>query len=113
MSTPRLKKSPKPKKSTKPKTKSRKDVTLTRDDLANTVSAKYKLPHETAYKILDLILDTMTETLKKGHRIELRHFGSFHTTPIKARAFQMPDGKKIKVPAFVKTIFRPGEGMTF
>jgi nucleoid DNA-binding protein len=97
----------------KTKIPTRKDITLTREDLAHSISEKHKLPFEQSYKIIDLILNTMTQTLKKRERIEFRNFGSFYTIPIQPRAFKTKEGKTIQVPAFRKTIFRSGEGMTF
>ena len=50
---------------------------MTKSDLINALSTKENLSPQIAFKIVNLIFDGFTDTLKKGDRIELRGFGSF------------------------------------
>ena len=51
-------------------------------------------------KAVDIILETMTESLVHGDRVEIRGFGSFSVRTRKARQTKNPKtGKVMKIPA--------------
>ncbi len=50
---------------------------ITKSELIDQVAAKLNLPKARAEQILDVILDSMIETLKSGGGVEIRGFGSF------------------------------------
>ncbi len=52
-------------------------MALNKSEIINLVSEKAKIAHKLAEDIVELIFDSMTETLKMGGRIEIRGFGSF------------------------------------
>jgi DNA-binding protein HU-beta len=53
---------------------------------------------------IDVIFDSITETLSRGERVELRGFGSFFVKETAARKAVFAD-----VPAHGKVVFRPGQ----
>lgn len=50
---------------------------MNKSELINQISEKAKLPQKQAEKVVNLIFDSMVESLEKGDRIEIRGFGSF------------------------------------
>ena len=51
---------------------------MTRSDLVEELAARFpQLAHRDAESAVKALLDAMSEALVKGHRIELRGFGSF------------------------------------
>ena len=50
---------------------------MAKSDLIDAVAAKLHLPKGKAELIVNCIFDSMEESLKEGHRIEIRGFGSF------------------------------------
>ena len=50
---------------------------MTKADLIGLIAQKANLQHKQAEQIVNLIFDTLSETLCKDDRIEIRGFGSF------------------------------------
>ena len=50
---------------------------MNKSDLVNIIADKAKQPRKRAEEMVNLIFDSMTETMAKGGRIEIRGFGSF------------------------------------
>jgi len=50
---------------------------MTKSELMEIVAAKLHLPRSRAELIVNAIFDEMEASLKRGHRIELRGFGTF------------------------------------
>jgi integration host factor subunit beta len=50
---------------------------MTKADLVNVISEKSKLQHRQAEILVNMVFDLMSESLKRGDRIEIRGFGSF------------------------------------
>ena len=57
---------------------------MTKSDLIEKVAAQLNLPKGKAELIINCIFDSMEESLKHGHRIEIRGFGSFEIRRYKA-----------------------------
>ncbi len=80
---------------------------MTKADLVDRVADGGELSRRQAGHIIDLILDQISDALKKGERVALTPFGSFVVRPRKAREGRNPKtGERIKiaarnVPAFV------------
>jgi integration host factor subunit beta len=50
---------------------------MNKSELVNVISEKSKQSRKKAEDVVNLIFDSMTETLSQGGRIEIRGFGSF------------------------------------
>lgn len=50
---------------------------MNKSDLIDILAAKLNQPRKKAEEVINLIFDSMTETLAQGGRIEIRGFGSF------------------------------------
>lgn len=60
-------------------------------------------------KFLDMTIDTIRKTVKKGDDVKLVGFGTFTKAKRKARVGRNPQtGKPIKIPAMSYPKFRPG-----
>jgi integration host factor subunit beta len=57
---------------------------MTKSDLIEKVAAQLSLPKGKAELIINCIFDSMEESLKAGHRIEIRGLGSFEIRRYKA-----------------------------
>jgi integration host factor subunit beta len=63
-------------------------------------------------KIVNAILDTITETLARGDRVELRGFGTFSVKKRDARTGRNPrTGEAISVTVKVVPVFKTGKEM--
>lgn len=61
-------------------------------------------------RIVDVVIDTMTEALADGRRIELRGFGSFAVKERSARTARNPrTGEQVTVPARRSLGFKAGK----
>lgn len=50
---------------------------MNKSELIDIIAAKTNQPRKKAEEVVNLIFDSMTDTLAKGDRIEIRGFGSF------------------------------------
>ena len=67
--------------------------------------------HETE-KIVNAILDTVTETLARGDRVELRGFGTFAVKKRDARTGRNPrTGEAVSITEKVVPVFKTGKEM--
>ena len=84
---------------------------MTRSDLVDQLAEQFKqLTHRDAELAVKTILDAMSEALVKGHRIELRGFGSFvmhHRPPRQGR--NPKSGATVMVPEKHVPHFKPGK----
>ena len=66
-------------------------MSINKSDLINKLSNNYpNFLKKDLEKIIDIILDEIKVTLKKGERVELRGFGIFSTNTQKARISRNP-----------------------
>ena len=70
---------------------------MTRSDLVEELAARFaQLTHRDAEYAVKTILDAMSDALVRGHRIEIRGFGSFSVT-------RRPPGKALREAVDAKT----------
>ena len=77
---------------------------MTRSDLVEELAARFsQLTHRDAEFAVKTLLDAMGEALVRGHRIELRGFGSFRSTvgPLAWDAIRVP----ARVSRFQKNVY--------
>lgn len=86
---------------------------MTRSDLVEELAAKFsQLTHRDAEYAVKTILDAMGDALVRGHRIEIRGFGSFTITRRPARQGRNPrSGESVAIPEKRVPHFKPGKSL--
>ncbi|SFE28033.1 HU family DNA-binding protein [Alteribacillus iranensis] len=83
---------------------------MNKTDLINSVAEQADISKKDASKAVDAVFDSITETLKKGDKIQLVGFGSFEVRERAARKGRNPQtGDEIEIPATKNPAFRPGK----
>ena len=63
-------------------------------------------------KVLNALLDTMTDSLCKGEKVQISGFGSFETKQREARVGRNPHTKEsIEIPATRATVFKASKAL--
>lgn len=85
----------------------------TRSDLVSALSERFgQLAQRDAELAVKTILDAMTEALARGHRIEIRGFGSFTVTHRPSRVGRNPrSGEQVIVPEKRVPHFKAGKAL--
>ncbi len=82
---------------------------MNKAELVSAIAADAGVTKSVASKVLDSMINNVTESLKKGDKVTLVGFGTFSVTKRKARTGRNPQtGKKIKIPAKKVAKFRAG-----
>ncbi|MBY0464439.1 MAG: integration host factor subunit beta [Burkholderiales bacterium] len=86
---------------------------MTRSDLVEALAEKFpQLTQRDADLAVKTILDAMSESLIKGHRIEIRGFGSFTVNRRPPRLGRNPrSGESVAIPEKRVPHFKPGKGL--
>lgn len=86
---------------------------MTRSDLVEALAEKFpQLTQRDADMAVKTILDAMSESLIKGHRIEIRGFGSFTVNRRAPRLGRNPrSGESVAIPEKRVPHFKPGKGL--
>lgn len=85
---------------------------MTKKELADEVAKRANLKKKDAEAAVDVMLDTITKTLKKGQKVQLVGFGTFEVRKRKARTGINPQTKeRIKIAASKAPAFRPGKAL--
>ncbi len=86
---------------------------MTRSDLVEALAEKFpQLTQRDADMAVKTILDAMSESLIKGHRIEIRGFGSFTVNRRPPRLGRNPrSGESVAIPEKRVPHFKPGKGL--
>jgi nucleoid DNA-binding protein len=85
---------------------------VTKKEMAKAIAEEMGLTQIRAKEIVQKVFDGITETLLHEGRIELRNFGVFEVKKRKPRLARNPrTGAKVKVPAKMVVIFKPGREM--
>ena len=84
---------------------------MTRSDLVAQLAERFgQLTHRDTEFAVKTILDAMSSALSKGHRIEIRGFGSFALNSRPPRIGRNPkSGDKVMVPEKRVPHFKPGK----
>ena len=88
-------------------------VTMTRSDLVEELASRFpQLGHSDAEFAVKALLDAMSEAMVKGHRIELRGFGSFSVNRRPPRMGRNPrSGEAVAIPEKKVPHFKPGKAL--
>jgi integration host factor subunit beta len=86
---------------------------MTRSDLVEALAARFsQLNHRDAEFAVKAILDAMGDALVKGHRIEIRGFGSFSVNRRSPRVGRNPrSGESVMIPEKRVPHFKPGKAL--
>jgi integration host factor subunit beta len=89
------------------------DSVMTRSDLVEALASRFsQLTHRDAEFAVKAILDAMGDALVKGHRIEIRGFGSFSVNRRSPRIGRNPrSGEKVMIPEKRVPHFKPGKAL--
>lgn len=86
---------------------------MTRSDLVEELAARFaQLTHRDAEQAVKTILDAMGDAMVRGHRIEIRGFGSFTVNHRPPRMGRNPrSGESVQVPEKRVPHFKPGKAL--
>lgn len=86
---------------------------MTRSDLVEKIAARFaQLTLRDAEFAVKSILDAMNESLARGHRIEIRGFGSFSVNHRLPRLGRNPrSGESVAIPEKRVPHFKPGKAL--
>ncbi len=85
---------------------------MTKADLANAVAVNSESTKADAELVVEIVLESIIESLNSGERVELRGFGSFRLRQRRPRQARNPKtGEKVQVPAKKVAYFRPGKAL--
>lgn len=85
---------------------------MTKAEMIVAVAEKAGMTKKDAEKVVTAVLETVTETLKKGDKITLTGFGSFEVKTRAAHAGINPKtGEAITIAASKAPVFKAGKGL--
>jgi integration host factor subunit beta len=86
---------------------------MTRSDLAGQLAQRFaQLPIQDAEFAVKTVLDAMSEALARGHRIEIRSFGSFSISRRPPRVGRNPrSGEQVTILEKRVPHFKPGKAL--
>ncbi|MEO8379439.1 MAG: integration host factor subunit beta [Acidobacteriota bacterium] len=83
---------------------------MTKAELVDEVARVVQLTKKDAEKIVNIVFDSIVDSLRGGQKIELRGFGSFRLRSRKSRTGRNPKtGEKVEVPSKKIPYFKPGK----
>ena len=85
---------------------------MTRLELVNTISRKMGATKKDADKAVTAFIDTVTEALVEGRKVQLIGFGTFEVRERAARKGRNPQtGEEIEIPASKIPAFKAGKSL--
>ncbi len=85
---------------------------MTKNELVDQIAARTGLKKQEASSAVDALVDTVTETLKRGSEVTLSGFGKFHVADRAARVGVHPQtGAAIEIPASRVPRFAAGSAL--
>ena len=90
-----------------------RSIAMTRSDLVEELANRFsQLTHRDAEMAVKTVLDAMSEALVRGHRIEIRGFGSFSVNHRQPRVGRNPrSGETVMIPEKRVPHFKPGKAL--
>lgn len=83
---------------------------MTKAELVDEVARVVQLTKKQAENIVNIVFDSIVDSLRAGQKIELRGFGSFRLRSRKSRTGRNPKtGEKVEVPSKKIPYFKPGK----
>lgn len=85
---------------------------MTKADLARSIGKQHNLTQKEAVRVVDAILETVSDALAEGEKVELRGFGSFTVKKRPGRTARNPKtGEKVYVPAKATPAFKASKAL--
>ena len=86
---------------------------MTKADLVERVAVEAEMTKKDAEQLVEIIFDSITASLNRGEKIELRGFGSFRVRERNSRQGRNPKtGATVEIPAKRVAYFKPGKELT-
>lgn len=83
---------------------------MTKADLVEKVAIEADLTKKDAEQLVEIVLDSIIDSLNSGEKIELRGFGSFRVRERNSRKGRNPKtGDAVDIPAKRVAYFKPGK----
>ena len=83
---------------------------MTKRDLAGKVAEKIRVTQFLTLKVIDSVLNEITDALANGGKIELRDFGVFKIKKRRERLGRNPrTGEEVPIPSRKVVYFKPGK----
>ena len=83
---------------------------MTKADLVERVAREAEMTKKDAEQLVEIIFETIIDSLNNGEKIELRGFGSFRLRERDARQGRNPKtGESVDIPAKRVAYFKPGK----
>ena len=83
---------------------------MTKADLVERVAVEAEMTKKDAEQLVEIIFDSITASLNRGEKIELRGFGSFRVRERNSRQGRDPKtGATVEIPAKRVAYFKPGK----
>ena len=83
---------------------------MTKAELVDEVARVVQLTKKQAETIVNIVFDSIVDSLRSGQKIELRGFGSFRLRSRKSRTGRNPKtGEKVEVPSKKIPYFKPSK----
>ena len=93
-----------------PNDRNAKAGVMTKAELVDEVARVVQLTKKQAETIVNIVFDSIVDSLRAGQKIELRGFGSFRLRSRKSRTGRNPKtGEKVDVPSKKIPYFKPGK----
>ena len=85
---------------------------MNKTELINAMAEKAELSKKDAEKALNAFIDTVTEELADGGKVQLIGFGAFETSERAARMGRNPQtGEEMEIPASIVPKFKAGKAL--
>ena len=86
---------------------------MTKNDMVSEIAKRMTMPQTDVKRIVQMVLDGITEVLVTEGRLELRNFGVYEMKTRKPRKARNPKtGEQVMVPARKAVTFKAGKFMT-
>lgn len=85
---------------------------MNKTDLVNSVAEETEFSKKDAAKVVDVVFDSITDSLKGGDKVQLIGFGNFEVRERSARKGRNPQtGEEIEISASKVPAFKPGKAL--
>ncbi len=85
---------------------------MTKADLVEKVAVEADLTKKDAEQLVEIVFESIIESLNSGEKIELRGFGSFRVRERNSRKGRNPKtGEAVDIPAKRVAYFKPGKDL--
>jgi DNA-binding protein HU-beta len=83
---------------------------MIKTELVDAVASRAQLTKKEANQVVEAVLQSITEALSRGEKVQLVGFGTFEVRQREARSGRNPQtGEAINIPARRAPVFKPGK----